>query len=665
MSKNKRKNKKKSSDRKITEPAKAQHTEGKSKSKSGQKASAKNTPTQKATALKNPKHESKKHPEKKTDSKKILTKENKSFSTILEKAIEESQSENGKQTDKIIILGAPVKYLTKKWKSFWRNFNRRMVKLLITVIVLCTIAAGIIGVEAFSHDRVLPRVAISKMDYSFMPISEARNNVANRFENFQQQSFIFQHQDKRIAIPLNDLKVTLLTDKTIEAVPYFQIKRDNYLTLLASTIMDRDIVPFFQKDDQLIFNLLEEKLGLKNQRAKSAKLNITEAGTIIMVPEKEGIIVNQANLSDLQLKLENEIIIKYKEAEWKFRPMEHLDLITFRKNNDQIIITITPELLKSALQEEVFNNAETAVSHLKIFHNEKGEIVFEGRAINGEEVNKEKLINDLEMATNSLDQEVTLEVNKIEATVETDEELQELGVESLLGTGHTTFSGSPSNRRHNIAVGMDRFNGLLIKPGETFSFNTNLGEVDGSTGYKLELVIKAEGTIPEYGGGICQVSSTMYKAGLFSGLPIVDRSPHSYAVSYYAQIDGYGLDSTIYPGVKDLKMLNDTSGHLLIQTFVEGDHAYINFFGTHDGRDVRIENYWQGNWRGAGGTKLIPTKTLPPGVRKQIESAHTGFDASWDRIITKNGEETVEKIYSAYRATSNRILVGEGSPPEA
>lgn len=72
-----------------------------------------------------------------------------------------------------------------------------------------------------------------------------------------------------------------------------------------------------------------------------------------------------------------------------------------------------------------------------------------------------------------------------------------------------------------------------------------------------------------------------------------------------------------------------------------------------------MENYWRGNYRGAGGTQLIPTKTLPAGARKQIESAHGGFDASWERVITKNGQETRDKIYSVYRATSNRILVGE------
>jgi vancomycin resistance protein YoaR len=144
-----------------------------------------------------------------------------------------------------------------------------------------------------------------------------------------------------------------------------------------------------------------------------------------------------------------------------------------------------------------------------------------------------------------------------------------------------------------------------------------------------------------------------------SGLPIVERKPHSYAVGYYAQIDGYGLDSTIYPGVVDLKFTNNTPASILIQPYIDGDDAYVNFFGTSDGRQVKLENYWRGNFRSSGSTQLIPTTTLPPGARKQIESAHGGFDTSWERVIIKEGQEIRDKINSAYRATSNRILVGE------
>jgi vancomycin resistance protein YoaR len=363
--------------------------------------------------------------------------------------------------------------------------------------------------------------------------------------------------------------------------------------------------------------------------------------------------------SDLEVKLDNEIALHYQSQKWQFKPKNHLEDITFDKLNSQIVIKVSPSLIEGFFQKEIFDKFEIPVGNLKITQDKDGKINFDGHAKDGLLVNRQQFIKDLELALNSLDSDIDIATQVVKTNVEISPELQAMGIKELISTGHTAFANSHENRRHNISVGMARFNGLIIKPNETFSFDDNLGPVDASTGYRLELVIKAEGTVPDYGGGLCQVSSTAFKAALFAGLPIVERAPHSYAVSYYAQVDGYGLDATIYPGVRDLKFINDTGNDILIQSFTDGDQAYFNFFGTSDGRQVRLENYWRGNYRPAGGTQLIPTGTLPTGVKKQIESANGGFDASWDRVITKNGQETRDKIYSVYRATANRILVGQ------
>ncbi|MFZ1720374.1 MAG: VanW family protein [Candidatus Moraniibacteriota bacterium] len=161
-----------------------------------------------------------------------------------------------------------------------------------------------------------------------------------------------------------------------------------------------------------------------------------------------------------------------------------------------------------------------------------------------------------------------------------------LGIEGLIGEGTTDFKGSPKNRVHNFTRGMEQFHGLLIKPGEEFSFVEHLGEVDGEHGYLPELVIKNNETIPEFGGGICQVSSTMFRAALYSGLPITERRNHAYAVQYYKPI---GMDATIYIPKPDLKFRNDTPGHILIQGKIEGTKFIFQFYGTSDGRKTEID----------------------------------------------------------------------------
>lgn len=164
-------------------------------------------------------------------------------------------------------------------------------------------------------------------------------------------------------------------------------------------------------------------------------------------------------------------------------------------------------------------------------------------------------------------------------------DLNNRGITSLVARGSSDFHGSSANRIKNIRVGTSRFHGLIIPAGQTFSFNDPLGPVDGEHGFAPELVIKYNGVFPEFGGGICQVSTTMFRTALNGGLPITERRNHSFAVKYYAP---QGTDATIYPGVQDLKFLNDTPGDILIWSKIEGTSLSFDFYGTPDNRQVEI-----------------------------------------------------------------------------
>ena len=161
-----------------------------------------------------------------------------------------------------------------------------------------------------------------------------------------------------------------------------------------------------------------------------------------------------------------------------------------------------------------------------------------------------------------------------------------LGITKLIATGETDFRGSPKNRTVNIKVGSEKFNGILVAPGEEFSFDKLLGPVDASTGYLPELVIKDNATLPEFGGGLCQVSTTVFRAAMQAGVKITERHNHSYAVRYYGTP---GFDATIYPPYTDFRFLNNTPGYLLIQTHIDGTKLFFEFWGTDDGRQVTID----------------------------------------------------------------------------
>ena len=180
---------------------------------------------------------------------------------------------------------------------------------------------------------------------------------------------------------------------------------------------------------------------------------------------------------------------------------------------------------------------------------------------------------------------VTLPAKIVPATIRSGD-IDKLGLKELIGIGKTDFRGSPKNRIHNFTRGVEQFQGLLIAPNETFSFVKYLGDVDAEHGYLPELVIKNNKTEPEFGGGICQVSSTMFRAAFNTGLKVTERRNHAYPVAYYKP---YGMDATIYIPKPDLEFVNNTPGYILIQGAIEGTSLTFSFYGTNDGRKVEID----------------------------------------------------------------------------
>jgi len=203
---------------------------------------------------------------------------------------------------------------------------------------------------------------------------------------------------------------------------------------------------------------------------------------------------------------------------------------------------------------------------------------------NGLRLEIENNIDTLKNGILNNQKKITLKTIATKPKIST-ENIDNLGITAFLAKGVSNFSGSSVDRITNIKIGAARFNGVLLKPNEEFSFNNLLGEVGPEQGYKPGLVIKENKTTPEYGGGLCQVSTTAFRAAIYSGMEITQRYPHAFPVKYY---NPQGFDATIYPPSPDLKFINNTSGHILIQTKIIGKELVFEFYGTNDGRKVEI-----------------------------------------------------------------------------
>jgi len=257
------------------------------------------------------------------------------------------------------------------------------------------------------------------------------------------------------------------------------------------------------------------------------------------------------------------------------------------------------------------------------------------------------LINNLNEAP------LTIDITKSDLSENTDA----YNIQEIIGTGQSRFTGSPANRRHNIQVGADAVNGILIAPGEEFSLVKALGAIDASTGYLTELVIKNNKTIPEYGGGLCQVGTTIFRSALMSGLPITARQNHSYRVAYY---EPAGTDAAIYDPWPDVRFLNDSGNYILIQSRIVKDDLYFDFWGKKDGRIASSTTPVVYNITAPAPAKIVETTDLKPGEKKCTEKAHNGADAYFDYTVTyASGDVKTNRFKSHYVPWQEVCLIGK------
>jgi len=243
----------------------------------------------------------------------------------------------------------------------------------------------------------------------------------------------------------------------------------------------------------------------------------------------------------------------------------------------------------------------------------------------------------------------------------TTDKANNLGIKELIGKGTSLFQNSIQSRIFNITLAASRINGALIAPNETFSFNKALGDVSAFTGYKQAYIIQNGKTVLGDGGGVCQVSTTFFRALLNSGLPITERYAHAYRVGYYEQDGPPGLDATIYVPTIDLKFRNDTNNYILVQTLIDQETQQLSIFlyGTSDGRTVSITKPIITNRTPAPEDIYQDDPTLAKGVIRQIDFKAEGSKVSFTREVTKDGQKIIlDKFVSNYAPWQSIFLRG-------
>ncbi len=238
--------------------------------------------------------------------------------------------------------------------------------------------------------------------------------------------------------------------------------------------------------------------------------------------------------------------------------------------------------------------------------------------------------------------------------------IAEMGIHELVASGATYFAGSSASRIHNIEVGAEKFAGIVIPPDGIFSFNEIVRDVSSANGFEDSLIIWGDRTAVGVGGGVCQVSTTVFRAAYEGGFPIVERYNHGYVVDWYGEP---GLDATIYTPTVDFRFRNDTDAFLLIDPVVDSLNGVItfNFYGTRPARTVTVSEPQITQALQPEPATYVVDESLAAGEQQQVEWQKEGMTVTVTRTIVEHGVERTDTLVSHYLPWRAVYLVGPGT----
>jgi vancomycin resistance protein YoaR len=343
---------------------------------------------------------------------------------------------------------------------------------------------------------------------------------------------------------------------------------------------------------------------------------------------------------------------KYKTInEWVLDKIQILDFISYDKTESGTIEIVVYEPKFNAFSETITQEVNK-LPRGKVTETDGEKVLKFEITEPGYEVDSKKFKQDFFDVL--LDGKDEVKLSLIETQKSADKE--KYGIVALLGEGTSNFAGSIQGRINNLTLAASRTDGVLVPPDAVYSMNDTIGEISGRTGYDIAWIIRSGRTVLGEGGGVCQTSTTLFRAVLNSGLPVVKRYPHAYRVHYYEQDSPVGIDASIYQPSVDFQFKNDSPNYVLVQTNwdLESKTLVFRIYGTPDGRTVDISEPVVTNQTPPPEAVYEDDPNLPKGTVKQIDWAAWGATASFTRVVERDdgviNEETYTTRYQPWRA---------------
>jgi len=580
--------------------------------------------------------------------------------------------------------GFPVVTHARARRPRRRNDGWLWFVLAVITLIVLGVAGGATYVYRSYEGRIYPNVSIQGIAVGDMTPDQAEAAIRARYEAFLRQPVVITYGDRQWTPTLDDLGMAFdfrsAVDRAYNAgrgdslinnvqeiaaiwqhglevplrVSYDEKRAQAYLTQLAREIERAPADAQVRLDGEQVAIvgavigrqvLVDTTLAQLSQQLQAFAPVTIPLQTRELSPRLDDTTVAAAR-SQIETILQGPLLFRVGKNEYEWTVGDLAEMILIERvpsdKDDQIVVTINRSVIEQRLRQIGDETEKPGTRPRVAWNNGELKIAKPGRpGLRLDEVRAREMVL---AALTGRDRTLELPMVPTDPPV-TEANLHQLGIRELVSIGKSDFTGSAPYRVHNIGVGMQLLNGLLIAPGEEFSFNKNIGQINAANGFVEGAAIIQNRTQQEFGGGICQDSTTLFRAVFWAGLPITERWGHSFYISWYDKYalgprgNGPGLDATIFTGGPDLKFVNDTGAWLLIQAWSNPKTgvAQIELYGTKPNRTVDLTHKVYDHTPAPTEPVFVADPKVPQGTIKHTDKARGGMTIDVYRLVVENG----------------------------
>lgn len=582
--------------------------------------------------------------------------------------------------------------------------------VVVGLLVVAVVTTFVINASLDSQyaGKIEPGVSISGVYVGKMSRDDAKTVLEKQLQSYEQKPVVLSFQDKNWTPNLAELGIAVNVDASLDKAAAFGHTSDlidgsrifklmnpqtanfpleiqlndnklkSYLDTVATSVHQDVVEPKLElKDGQLL--VTAGKTGYNVDYAKT--LTALRESLVKLEPVSQNLLqvttvnptTTNAEISSLKDKINaitsQPVTVKFNDKTWTLDQKTLVGLITLSPNND----AASTSHFDFSVNRDYIKNFVAALSKGIDQDPQDGKLGWNGHLVaaqqskDGQKLDVDKSVEAVMQSINDpTNRTANLVVNVTKPAIDTSN-LDAFGVKDLIGEGVSHFGGSLVARGHNIETAASYLTGAFIKPHSTFSFLDTIGEISEKRGYWKGYSIVADQTVPDVGGGVCQVSTTTFRAAFFAGLPIEERHEHAYRVHWYEEMgEPVGFDAAVYQPGSDFKFDNPYDNWLYLQAYTSNGYLHVKLYGTKvPGQTVELKASGPYNFLPAKPDKIQIVSDLPPGVKKQVDYAQQGVSADITRIIKVNGVVVKTSTFpSRYEAWSNIYQVGAQPAPK-